>query len=87
MTDVGQTKTDTSNYEVLALTANFWAKGPDKNRALNQLRFEAGSGRVKKFGYVLYRVHPDTEVDGIHGDLLSPIGHPPIKIEDKIVRK
>jgi hypothetical protein len=81
------TAIDTSNYEYLALTANYWAKASTIEGALRQLRHEAGSDRVKKFGYVLYHCHVDTEVNDIDGGLIFPKGKRPLQLEDKIVRK
>lgn len=78
---------DKSNYEYLILTANFWAKGSNRESALRQLRHEAGSDRVKKFGYVVYFCHPDTEVSEIDGRLEFPKAFPPDRLEDRIVRK
>jgi len=44
-----------------------------------------GDDWVKRYGYVLYLIHPDFELDG-DGTMLTPQGHPAIKVKDKLVK-
>lgn len=78
---------DTSNYVYLCLTAHFWGKGGSPALARRYCR-EAGGGRmIEKHGYMVYRVHPDFEVDPVHGDVRTPLGHPAILVTDKRTEK
>lgn len=79
---------DTSNYVWLAMTANGWGKS-DKSEAdaVRACREYNGRSHVQKYGYATYQVHPDFEVDQVNGSIRTPIGHPAIKVTDKIVRK
>ncbi len=79
---------DTTNYVYLAMTANFWASSKtSEEAAVRSLRAQAGSSQVTKYGWVTYHIHPDFEVCGINGDVMTPIGHKAIKLTDKIKRK
>ncbi len=79
---------DTTNYVYLAMTANFWAwSKASEDAAVKALRGHAGSKQVTKYGWVTYHIHPDFEVCGINGDVMTPIGHKAIKLTDKIKRK
>ncbi len=77
---------DTSNYIVLAMTANFWVTGSATtpyDTIVRRLRGYAGSKHVTKHGCVLYSVHPDYEIDCVNGTIYSPAGHKATKLEDR----
>ena len=78
---------DTSNYVFLCMTANYWGNAKSQEQAIRNCREAGGSERLKKYGYVVYRVHPDFEIEGVNGTVMTPIGHPAIKVLDRIVKK
>jgi hypothetical protein len=55
------------DFIFLALTANFWGKGPTASSALTQVEKAGGKVTLQKCGYVMYKVHPETEVTGMGG--------------------
>jgi hypothetical protein len=76
-----------ANYVWLALTCNFWGKGPTREAAMAKCREAGGSTALSKYGFVTYRVHPNAYVEGINGDIVSPIGQKPVRVEDKRKQK
>lgn len=76
------TTTNTDDYVYLVMTANGWAAGSVLETVRNQLISEWGRSHIKKYGTVVYRVHPDFEISEIDGTIYTPKGSPPIKIED-----
>lgn len=82
-----QNAPDTSNYVYLAMTANFWGSGKTEKEALRNCREAGGSSMIEKYGYATYRVHPDFDIEGSDGRVMTPIGHPAIKVTDAIKRK
>lgn len=78
---------DTSNYVYLCMTAHFWGKGKTPELARRYCREAGGGGMIEKHGYMVYRVHPDFEVDPVHGDVRTPIGHPAIVVSDKRTKR
>jgi hypothetical protein len=80
---MADTAIDTSNYVYLCMTANFWGNSKSQQQAIRNCREAGGASRIEKYGYIVYRVHPDFEIDAVHGDVRTPIGHPAIKVLDK----
>jgi hypothetical protein len=76
-----------TTYVFLALTPHFWGKAPTEQRALAALYEAAGHSWVKKYGYVIFSVHPKTEIDPVDGSLLYPKGEKPVKLIDKQKKK
>jgi hypothetical protein len=74
---------DTSNYIYLAMTSHYYGYNKNRATAIRYMREIAGKERVTTYGYKLYKVHPDFEVDGVWGDIITPIGHPPILVADR----
>jgi len=70
-----------AHYRYLAMTANFWGMAKSEKDALRNVRGAGGKSSLDKNGYILYRVHPDTEIEGL-GNFLHPIGERPIKVAD-----
>lgn len=78
---------DDNNYVFLCMTANFWGWSKSQKQAIRNCREAGGSDQLKKYGYVVYRVHPNFEIEGVDGRIMTPIGHPAIKVLDRIKRK
>ena len=78
---------DTANYVYLCVTAHFWGCSKSARQARSNCRGAGGGRMLEKHGYVIYRVHPDFEVDPVHGDVRTPIGHPAILVHDKRIEK
>lgn len=78
---------DTANYQILVMTANGWCAASTKESALRQLTSEWGLSHMKRYGYVVYSVHPDFEISEIDGTIYTPKGYPPIKLEDRTNKK
>ena len=74
---------DTSNYVYLAITAHFRGWGETELRAIGAMQRAGGGPGMKKHGYSVYRVHPDFQVDCVDGSVLTPVGHPAIKVTEK----
>lgn len=75
-----------AGYHWLAMTAHGWASGKpltDPASTVKRLRSEWGSEHMKKHGYVLYLIHPDTEISSIDGRMEHPIDCSPIKVDDQ----
>jgi len=71
----------------LALTASWpggWARSTTAEKALAALRADWGP-TVRTHGYMLYRVHPETEMDEL-ASFVFPRGHAPTLVEDKSKR-
>jgi len=79
--------TTTDNYVFLAMTLYGWGSGKTEREAIENCRSHNGSSHVKKYGYSLWRLHPDFEVSQIDGTVFTPEGHPAIKIADRIVKR
>lgn len=84
---MADTAIDTSNYVYLCMTANYWGTSKSQEQAIRYCREAGGSERMKKYGYRVYHVHPDFEIEGVHGSVLTPTGHPAIMVLDKKVEK
>lgn len=69
-------------YVYLAMTANFWGMAKSEQDALRNVRGAGGKGSLGKYGYVLYRCHPDTEISEVDGGMVHPRGSPPIRVAD-----
>lgn len=69
--------------KILVLVPNYWGKGETAAEAWRNVRRAGGpSKRDSKGRYVIYRVHPDTVCEEIHGNLQYPKGAPkPVAIE------
>jgi hypothetical protein len=79
---------DTSNYLYLAMTLHSWATEKDSEaEAVKSLRGYAGYSTMRDYGYVTYRIHPDSEISNIDGGIMHPKGHPPIKLTDRIKKR
>jgi hypothetical protein len=77
---------DTKDWVYLCMTANHWGSGKTEDAAIQQCRRVAGRDWVKKYGYVLYHIHPDFEISNVDGTIYTPLGVPPAKIKDTINR-
>jgi len=73
---------DTTNYEYLAITANYWGSGKTEAEALRNCRAQDGGNHVRRFGYVMWRIHPDSQVSDVDGSIYYPVGHPAIRVKD-----
>lgn len=88
MTETQNMEVDTSNYVWLCMTANGWGWSEKSEReAITACRDYMGREHVRKYGYVTYRVHPDFEINQVHGDIYTPKGHPIIRVNDHIVKR
>jgi hypothetical protein len=76
-----------TDYVYLALAPHFWGKAPTSERAIAMLERVAGRSWVKQYGYVIYSVHPKTDVDPVDGTLIYPKGETPVKVIDKLKKK
>ena len=76
---------DTSSYVYLCMVPNFW--GSAKTEAGAKANCRRAGGDTQRHGFVIYRVHPKFNIDSVDGSVLTPIGHPAIKVRDTIKRK
>jgi len=67
----------------LAMTANGWGCAKTQSGAINNCKMHMGDSRVRKYGYIVYHVHPDFRVSEIDGTIFTPQDHPPIMLLDK----
>ena len=81
------TSVDTSNYVYLCMTLHFWGSGKSEAEAYRNCQRAGGGGSISKYGHLVYRVHPDFQIDDIDGAVRTPIGHPAIKVTDKRKQK
>jgi hypothetical protein len=81
------TKDVPQGYVYLAYTANFWGMANSQKDALRNVRGAGGSSSLSRYGYIIYKVHPETEVNEMDGGFRHPVGQPPIKIADCLKRK
>lgn len=72
-----------AGYVYLVMTLHFWGKGRTRAAALQRVQLAGGKQQLKKYGYLLFRVHPDTEVDEL-GSMVSPRGKKPVKVGDHL---
>lgn len=73
-------------YVYLAMTANFWGMAKNTKDALRNVRGAGGSQSLKRHGYIIYAVHPDTEINEIDGSFLHPRGCAPVKLQEHRVK-
>lgn len=66
----------------LIMTANGWSMGPDRDEALKRLRGVWGAAYLQRHGYVVYRTHKRTEICEVTGNIMTPRGYKPERIED-----
>jgi hypothetical protein len=71
----------------LAMTANFWGWSTSPESAVRKMKEVGGTDRVKDYGFVVYHVHPDFEINGVNGDIMTPRGVKPVLVQDKRKRK
>jgi hypothetical protein len=76
------TTKDAPKLAYIAMTANGWAKAFSEATAIRLLRNDWGSNHVKKHGYIIYSVHPDSYCEEVNGAIVHPVGFPPVKIHD-----
>lgn len=71
----------------LCMTLHSWGSDPTVDGAIKACRSYAGSSHFTKYGYAVWRVHRDFEVDQINGTIYSPKDCPAEKILDRVKRK
>ena len=69
----------------LFMQPNFWGKGKTPKEAISNC-MKAG-GRLSPKEWLLYSAHPKSYCEEIRGDLVSPKGHEPIKLADRLKKK
>ncbi len=78
-----------AGYEYLVRTRTFpggWCKASKEDNALYELKGDWRS-KVEDYGYAVYLVHPETDVEEVQGDFVHPVGHPPVLIKTVDGRK
>lgn len=79
---------DASNYVYLCMTGNGWGSSKSSEAAaVEACRSHMGREHVKRCGYVTYKVHPEFTICEVRGTIYTPLGHTPIKLTDRAVKK
>ena len=65
---------------ILLMINHYWGKGANLDAAVRELRIASNGEYRSSYHVVAYHCHPDTTVDNIFGGIISPKGHPPIKV-------
>ena len=74
---------DRTKWDYIAIGPNYWGRGKALNTALINLRKEGYKGKE----YVVYHVHPDSQVDEVTGGICFPTGEAPSLVADTRKKK
>lgn len=78
---------DTGNYVYLAMTGNGWGAGKTESEAVRNCKLHMGTEHVRKWGYVVYHVHPNFRISEVDGTIFVPRDAPnPVVVTHKMKR-
>ena len=71
---------DPTLTQYIAIGPFCWGRGVTRDQAMDTMRKKGRLRKNGKFAFLVYKVHPDTHVDGM-GELNYPADHPPVETE------
>lgn len=77
---------DQTLTQYIAIGPFCWGRGVTRDQAMDAMRKAGGLRKNGKFGFLVYKTHPDTHVDGM-GALNYPADHPPVETERVNLKK